>query len=209
MKFGIPREDLSATVRETAHKLRRPAKYLAAGLLAFVISADSMVDLFGDLPGPSRTDAEIAQVGLDRWGVAYSQTSKANRYAMQFLGNTDVDVYDHEDIGSGMLGKPSTSRVQIGNPCLDNTAYDTNGGDFNISVGSLFTHSEASASTPTALAAVSEVEGKLVVGSDSNQRLTFIDKDNRLQPADETTRGILRTYGCSQSIADTVSIHDY
>lgn len=207
-KFRLSVEDLRYAAHDVWDRSRNPRRVTTAVFAGFIMLADSTLDLLGDKASPARSDQEITAVAFSTWKSALENASPADQYALQYLGGVEVDVDETENRGSGVLGiftQGYTQSISVGNDCLGDTAYDTNGGQFNISVDGLLNHTRIVGSTPTAIAAVSTTENEsIVVSSGANSPLTFIRSDGFLAPANDSTTSTLRAYGCVEDPREAV-----
>lgn len=182
-------------------KLTIFASILAAGYLTV---SDKYVDIFGD--SPKEVPVEVAKpLAQTKYDAAFSKASPAAKFMLQYGAVTHVEVNKY--VGgngiAGAVGGGDDYGVSFNNACLNDTAYDINGGTIDGHFYSLFSGGSAHGDVPTA-AAFAETDpsnpNRLIVksGHANSVDLTFtgLQSASELTPADDATRNVLDTYGC-------------
>jgi hypothetical protein len=161
-------------------------------------------------------------VAAAKFDSTYDGASPAGKYMLQFLRATQIDIMSSNNGGFNLDSNHGTSSYDqffFGSACLQNTAYDTAGGEINVqaSASGFLNSSSASANgnIPTA-AAYADIDPKnpddLIIesGHANSINLTFsgIEGDAPLQPANTQTKNVLATYGCESGIPITFSFLD-
>lgn len=168
--------------------------------------------------GKQFPQAEAQKLNMKKYTSAFQATSPAGKFVMQYLKHINIDHIEYPDahgltagrVEAYVVGNGAYWQTSVGNACLNNTAYDIAGGtiDFNLTYDGLFSYGNASANgnipTAAAYAEISpENHNDLIVQSGNNNsiELTFSGLEDRtahaLTPANEQTKNILATYGCS------------
>jgi hypothetical protein len=144
-----------------------------------------------------------------RYNRAFYHASPAGRYLIQYLRVTKIAELQHSGMDDG--GVANKYEFDLGDGCLQGTAYDISGGSVTAQAeaGGLFSSSSAraEASVPTASAYAQldrEDPGKLLVrsGHANSVDLHFTNAEGpgRMVPADPATKNILKTYGCENQL---------
>lgn len=200
-------------VREAVEKAgRKVGVATLAGLSTLALAGCS---------GGIHSRKEARAIAVNKFERTYDGASPAGKYMLQFLRTTQIDILDANNgsLGSGNGGTQDYNQFFFGSDCLQNTAYDTAGGEINVqaSASGFLDSSSASANgnIPTA-AAYADIDPKnpneLIIesGHTNSVNLTFtgVEGDAPLQPANTQTKNVLATYGCEPGIPITFSFLD-
>lgn len=194
-------------------RLASLAGALALAGATIALFADDHIDFLGDRSKP-KTNEELIKTAQSDYDSAFVALNPAQKFTTQYSGTTEVSV-GYRTGGNGFLGTvdaPSTATIVFNNGCLDNTAYDIDGGEFSFSASGLFFSSAAKGDTPSAAAYAELNEAnpdqvRVISGNTNSVNLTFngVETSSSLEPADEQTQRILDTYGCKVGVQGIIT----
>jgi len=181
---------------------------LAAG---FGIFSDEGLGGWGHFT-TERTNASMNKEALAKYAIALQQASPSQLFALRYTDFAQVSVARAAKGHSGIMGFIETSDIEdnpvrdytIGDGCLNDTAYDINGGQlhFNVRYSGFFSSVDANATGDVPTAAAQAIynppthELTIKTGSARPDDLHFDVEGDSLKPLDQTTINILGTYGC-------------
>ena len=148
-----------------------------------------------------------------KYALALEQASPSQLFAMRYLDTSHVSVQrtavGHSGI-AGFFDTPGNTERQydIGDSCLNNTAFDINGGQINFHVrySGLFSsvNVDETGGVPTAAAVASYNPADHILtvrsGNARPEDLRFDVEGTALKPLDATTQNLLGTYGCKTAV---------
>lgn len=199
----------------TEKELNKFGKTVAwgAGIVAMfgvakLIGGEHYLDIMGDRA--KNVAVEDAQLqAQEKYDTAFTNLSPADKFTVQYAGTTTVNV-DSKIGGNGLAHAIEVMKsytFEFGNGCLENTAYDINGGNIDLNAYGLFFHVSAEANIPTAMAKASIDASNpdimhITSGDDPNSTLHFqgLQSGDAIMPVDGRTQMILDTYGCSPGL---------
>lgn len=166
--------------------------------------------------GTERSDPSMDKEAKAKYESAKKQASPSEQFALRYTDTANVSVNRAQVEPSGILGFLSQRDYQydperiysIEDGCLNDTAYDINGGElhFSVAYSGLFSSVTASAEgdIPTAAAQASYNPGSNILtvrsGNSQPEDLRFAIENTDLRPLDQTTNNLLATYGCEDEV---------
>jgi hypothetical protein len=186
---------------------------IAAGVYGFF--SDKGLGVMGHTT-TERSDESMLSEAQAKYKLALEKASPSQLFALRYTDSTFVPVHRTSRHHSGIRGFMDNANSVELNPirtyevkdgCLNDTAYDINGGQlsFNVTYHGLSSTLTASASgdVPTAAAQASYNPESSVLtitsGNAHSENLHFNLESDQLSPADSPTKNILMTYGCHES----------
>lgn len=186
---------------------------LAVGALAlgalYLAFADSKMDMLGDRNAPALSADKAKAEAVARYQRTFEAAPPTGKFALQYLTPTDAVVRLRKG-GNGPLGlatEGDKAQFTFNNGCLNKTAYDINGGDIEGMISGVFTSGYISGEVPTAAANAyvdSDNPNTLVITSghanSRDLRFSGLTEGSELEPLDQLTEDVLKTYGCSTGL---------
>ncbi len=167
----------------------------------------------------SKTDAVMNAEARAQYNRALRQASTAELFELRYTDFATVSVARTAIGHSGIVGALETSNIlseptrqyTVGDGCLNDTAYDINGGQlqFDVRYSGIASTVEANATgnVPTSAAQAiynpSTHELTIKSGNTHADDLLFGVRGDALQPIGQTTEDVLATYGCKDAVQYT------
>jgi len=188
---------------------------IAVAAAGFGIFSDEGLGFWGH-GTKERTPAAMNAEARAKYELVLQQASLSQLFALRYTDQASLSVRRTAQGHSGIYGHMFDNNIEydkhriysVGDQCLNDTAYDINGGQlhFNVRYNGLFSGVDVNATgdTPTAAAQARYYPEKreLVIksGNTNSDNLRFEVNYTRLIPGDETTKDVLTTYGCKPDV---------
>lgn len=219
-------ERTSNLVEKTKYYGKKAAALGAIGVAGFFALSPNKLDLEGTAGelvsgawGHGTTYNSYAEMDNEAWGMyqkVLKQASPSELFQLRYTDQAHLRVVrtaiHHTGLASifdgGGTGWGDGEHYSIGDGCLNDTAFDINGGSlrFDVQSSGLFYSVSVSASGdfPTAAAQASyhPSTNELTVrtGNAHPDNLRFNIAGDVLKPEDQATRDLLTTYGCANQV---------
>jgi hypothetical protein len=210
-------------IKQSSKKALTVGAVAVAGFFAF---SPSELDIVGTVWGNTtswRTKADMNKEAQAKYKQVLAKASPSQLFELRYTDFAHIRVARtaiHESGLMSFFGGDSGGiyndgqHYQIGDGCLNDTAFDINGGSlhFNVEFHGLFSSVDASASgdfpTAAAQASYQPATHELTVRTGNNHPddLRFAIGGTKLRPEDQHTKDLLATYGCMPQVETSSAV---